>query len=59
VVADAVSRAVNSDKPKRRYAVPFDAKNAVFAKWLLPDAIVDRLLVAAFKRAEKRARSGG
>lgn len=59
VVADAVSKAVNSEKPKRRYAVPFDAKIAVFAKWLLPDAIVDRLMIAAFKRAEGRARSGG
>lgn len=59
VVADAVSKAVNSEKPKRRYAVPFDAKNAVFARWLLPDAIWDRLMVAAFKRAGRRARSGG
>lgn len=59
VVADAVSKAVNSEKPKRRYAVPFDAKNAVFARWFLPDAIWDRLMVAAFKRAGRRARSGG
>jgi NAD(P)-dependent dehydrogenase (short-subunit alcohol dehydrogenase family) len=59
VVADAVSKAVKSEKPKRRYTVPFDAKNAVFARWLLPDAIWDRLMAAVFKRAGRRARSGG
>lgn len=58
VVAEAVWKAVNSRKPKRRYATPADAKSAVFAKWLLPDALWDRMMVAAFKRARKRALAG-
>lgn len=49
VVAEAVSRAVNSAHPKRRYATPFDAKALIFLHWLLPDVLFERLLKAALK----------
>jgi len=49
VVAEAVSRAVNSPHPKRRYATPLDAKALIFLHWLLPDALFERLLKAALK----------
>jgi len=38
VVADAVSKAVNSRRPRRRYATPFDARLLIFLRWLLPEA---------------------
>lgn len=37
VIARAVSKAVNARKPRRRYAVPFDAKFLIFLRWLLPE----------------------
>lgn len=37
VIARAVSKAVNAKKPRRRYAVPFDAKFLIFLRWLLPE----------------------
>jgi NAD(P)-dependent dehydrogenase (short-subunit alcohol dehydrogenase family) len=49
VVAQAVSRAVSSARPKRRYATPLDAKALIFLHWLLPDALFERLLKAALK----------
>jgi len=58
VVAKAVSKAVNSRKPRRRYATPMDAKIGVFLRWLVPDAIWDRLIETAFKLAGRRARKG-
>jgi NAD(P)-dependent dehydrogenase (short-subunit alcohol dehydrogenase family) len=49
VVARAVSRAVNSAHPRRRYATPADAKLLIFLHWLLPDSIFERVLSAALK----------
>lgn len=57
VVANAVSKAVNSPKPKRRYATPLDAKLMVSLRWLLPDALWDRMIQAMFRLAGKRART--
>lgn len=37
VIAKAVSKAVSAAKPRRRYAVPFDAKFLIFLRWLLPE----------------------
>ena len=37
VIAKAVSKAVNARRPRRRYAVPFDAKFLIFLRWLLPE----------------------
>lgn len=37
VIANAVSKAVNAKKPRRRYAIPFDAKFLIFLRWLLPE----------------------
>ncbi len=49
VVAKAVSQAVNSRNPKRRYAVPMDAKLYTFLHWLLPDWAWERLIAAAIR----------
>jgi NAD(P)-dependent dehydrogenase (short-subunit alcohol dehydrogenase family) len=49
VVAAAVSRALNSPRPRRRYATPLDAKVLIFLRWLLPDALFERLLKAALR----------
>lgn len=49
VVARAVATAVNSAKPRRRYATPLDAKALIFLHWLLPDSLFERLLKAALK----------
>jgi NAD(P)-dependent dehydrogenase (short-subunit alcohol dehydrogenase family) len=49
VVARAVSRAVNSAHPRRRYATPADAKLLIFLHWLLPDAAFERMLKVALK----------
>jgi NAD(P)-dependent dehydrogenase (short-subunit alcohol dehydrogenase family) len=49
VVAEAVSKAVNSAHPRRRYATPLDAKLLIFLHWLLPDALFEKMLKAALK----------
>jgi NAD(P)-dependent dehydrogenase (short-subunit alcohol dehydrogenase family) len=49
VVADAVARAVQSPRPKRRYATPMDAKALIFLHWLLPDSLYEALLKAALR----------
>jgi NAD(P)-dependent dehydrogenase (short-subunit alcohol dehydrogenase family) len=49
VVAAAVSRAVNSARPRRRYATPADAKLLIFLHWLLPDAVFERMIKAALR----------
>jgi NAD(P)-dependent dehydrogenase (short-subunit alcohol dehydrogenase family) len=49
VVAKAVSQAVNSHNPKRRYATPNDAKLLIFLRWLLPDWAWELLISNALK----------
>jgi NAD(P)-dependent dehydrogenase (short-subunit alcohol dehydrogenase family) len=49
VVAKAVSKAVNSRNPKRRYATPFDAKMFTFLKWLFPDALWEVMIKSVIK----------
>jgi NAD(P)-dependent dehydrogenase (short-subunit alcohol dehydrogenase family) len=58
VVARAVWKAVNSARPRRRYAIPMDAKFMVFLRWLLPDAAWDRMVRTVFKVAARRVRGG-
>ncbi|WP_144122854.1 oxidoreductase [Catellatospora sichuanensis] len=61
VVADAIARAATARRPRTRYAVGRGARAAVFARWLLPDRVFDRLVVALFTVlgdiAARRARS--
>ena len=59
VVAEAVSKAVNRRNPRRRYAIPMDAKALIFLRWLLPDWAWDRLIRMIFRLAGRRARGGG
>lgn len=49
VVADAVSLALNSSRPRRRYATPMQSKVYIFAHWLLPDWAWERLVAASVK----------
>lgn len=49
VVANVVSKAVNSRNPRRRYATPFHAKILLFLRWLLPEWIWERVIMSAFK----------
>jgi NAD(P)-dependent dehydrogenase (short-subunit alcohol dehydrogenase family) len=53
VVADAVARAVNSAKPKRRYATPADARVMILLHWLLPDAAWEWLMRTALAAAAR------
>ncbi|MEU8003971.1 oxidoreductase [Catellatospora sp. NPDC049111] len=60
VVAKAIGRAATVRRPRSRYAVGRGARAAVFARWLLPDRVFDRLVVALFAAlgtiAARRAR---
>ena len=47
VVADAVSRALATSSPRRRYATPFDAKALIWLHQWLPDWMWDRFVVRA------------
>lgn len=49
VVARTIVRAATSRRPRTRYAVGRGAKAVVFARWLLPDRVYDRLLLAVFQ----------
>lgn len=55
VVAHAVSRAVNSARPRRRYATPMDAKMLIFLRWLLPEAWWEGLVRVAVRQAARGA----
>ncbi|MEV4410995.1 oxidoreductase [Catellatospora sp. NPDC049609] len=60
VVAEAIARAATVRRPRIRYAVGRGARAAVFARWLLPDRVFDRAVVALFTAlanvAARRAR---
>lgn len=49
VVAIAVSKAVNSYSPHRRYATPMDAKVLIFLNWLLPNWVWETLIRRAVR----------
>jgi NAD(P)-dependent dehydrogenase (short-subunit alcohol dehydrogenase family) len=49
VVARAVSKAVNSRRPRRRYAVPWDAKLFIFLHRWLPAWAWERLIAASIR----------
>jgi NAD(P)-dependent dehydrogenase (short-subunit alcohol dehydrogenase family) len=59
VVAKAIARAATTRRPRSRYPVGRGARATVIARWLLPDRVFDRLLVALFaalaRIAERRA----
>jgi len=58
-VAEAVARALMSERPRARYVVGRDAQAAIFAKRFLPDRVVDALLRRQMRlpgRDSKRAR---
>jgi NAD(P)-dependent dehydrogenase (short-subunit alcohol dehydrogenase family) len=59
VVADVIARAATVRRPRTRYPVGRGARVTVLARWLLPDRVFDRLVVALFAAlaviAERRA----
>jgi len=46
VIANVVSKAVNSPNPRRRYAAPFHAKVFIFLRWLLPEWMWERVVMS-------------
>lgn len=56
VIAKAVSKAVNAGKPRRRYAVPFDAKFLIFLRWLLPEGAWAKVIWFMVKSAANMTR---
>ena len=46
VIANVVSKAVNSPNPRRRYAAPLHAKVFLFLRWLLPEWMWERVIMS-------------
>ncbi len=44
VIAETISNALKAKRPHSRYAVPRQAKIAIFLRWLLPDRLFDGFL---------------
>jgi NAD(P)-dependent dehydrogenase (short-subunit alcohol dehydrogenase family) len=45
-VANTISKAISADRPKTRYLTGNSAHMVIFLKWLLPDRLFDRLMMA-------------
>lgn len=56
VIAKAVLKAVNARRPRRRYAVPFDAKFLIFLRWLLPEGAWAKVIWFMVKSAAAMTR---
>jgi NAD(P)-dependent dehydrogenase (short-subunit alcohol dehydrogenase family) len=55
VIARVVAHALNTARPRRQYAAPFDAKALIFLRWLLPEGAWARLIWFAVKSAARMA----
>jgi len=55
-VADAVIHAIESDAPRTRYVVGLDAKLRLWLTRLLPDRMMDGLVLSMLGRLERRVR---
>ena len=49
VIANLVSKAVNSPNPRRRYSAPLHAKVFLFLHWLLPEWMWERVIMSEIK----------
>jgi short-subunit dehydrogenase len=49
VIVDLVRKAIESKRPKTRYAAGFMAKPALFMRWLLPDRTFDKMMMSRFR----------
>lgn len=56
VVAEAVARALADAHPRRRYAVPAEARAMILARRLLPDRVWERLVQASIRAAGRVGR---
>ncbi|HEX2464035.1 MAG TPA: SDR family oxidoreductase [Thermoanaerobaculia bacterium] len=54
-VARAVEHALTARRPKTRYLVGRDARAQAFARWLLPDRLLDAVLRREIRRSAARA----
>jgi short-subunit dehydrogenase len=53
LIAETISKALKSKRPRARYAVPMAAKVSIFLSWLLPDRWFDELLRRYLKIPKK------
>ncbi len=53
IIAETISKALKSKRPRARYAVPMAAKTSIFLSWLLPDRWFDELLRRYLKIPKK------
>ena len=58
VIAAAVSRAVHSTRPRRRYTLPLDAKALIFLHWLLPTGAWESLIGFVIRTMGRMANEG-
>lgn len=49
-VARVIERALAAKRPRSRYLVGWDARIGAFARWLLPDRVLDRLMLGRHRR---------
>ena len=49
VITKAISKAVNSNRPKARYLIGFMAKPLVFLHTILPARVFDKIMKSASK----------
>lgn len=45
VIAQAIEQALQTNRPKTRYAAPCHAKLFLFSRWLLPDRVFDKMVM--------------
>lgn len=50
VVARAISKAIAAKRPSTRYAIGQGAKLAIFLRWLLPDRVMDKVMMKLLLR---------
>jgi NAD(P)-dependent dehydrogenase (short-subunit alcohol dehydrogenase family) len=54
VIARVIEHALQTNRPKTRYATPFHAKLFLFFRWLLPDCAFDKMVMAQLSYLAKR-----
>jgi len=56
VIARVIEHALETNRPKTRYAAPFHAKLALFFRWLLPDCAFDKMVMKQITYLAKHGR---
>ena len=55
-IARIIEHALQTNRPKTRYAAPFHAKLSLFFRWLLPDRAFDRVVIKQLAYMARRGR---